>query len=207
MTEANESQAPAVEILSREICFQGFYRMARFRLRHRQFSGALGPELEREVFVRPDAVCVLPYDAVRDEVVLIEQFRVGVMEKTAHPWLLEPVAGLVDKQGEAVEAVAHREAEEEAGLTLQSLWPISTYFPSPSSTWVAAAPWTPVASMAWKRRARTFASMSGRWTRHWQGFATVESITQRQSSPCNGWRSIAPRYGGYGAETARSLSG
>lgn len=134
MTEANESQAPAVEILSREICFQGFYRMARFRLRHRQFSGALGPELEREVFVRPDAVCVLPYDAVRDEVVLIEQFRVGVMEKTAHPWLLEPVAGLVDKQGEAVEAVAHREAEEEAGLTLQSLWPISTYFPSPGGS-------------------------------------------------------------------------
>lgn len=133
MTEANESQAPAVEILSREICFQGFYRMARFRLRHRQFSGALGPELEREVFVRPDAVCVLPYDAVRDEVVLIEQFRVGAVEKTANPWLVELVAGLIDKD-EQPEEVAHREAEEEAGLVFGALWPITKYFPSPGGS-------------------------------------------------------------------------
>lgn len=133
MTEANESQAPAVEILSREICFQGFYRMARFRLRHRQFSGDLGPELEREVFVRPDAVCVLPYDAVRDEVVLIEQFRVGAMDKTGNPWLVELVAGLIDKD-ERPEEVAHREAQEEAGLSFSSLWPMTRYFPSPGGS-------------------------------------------------------------------------
>src|SRR5690606_7081382 len=32
------------------------------------------------------------------------------------------------------EEVAHREAQEEAGLGLQALWPISQYFPSPGGS-------------------------------------------------------------------------
>jgi ADP-ribose pyrophosphatase len=52
----------------------------------------------------------------RDEVVLIEQFRVGAWAGV-NPWLIELVAGLIDKDEEP-EEVAHREAEEEAGLTL-----------------------------------------------------------------------------------------
>lgn len=71
--------------------------------------------------------CVLPYDPQRDEVVLIEQFRVGAMGRTDNPWLVEMVAGLIDKD-EQPEEVAHREAEEEAGLTFSALWPITKYF-------------------------------------------------------------------------------
>ena len=66
-----------VEMLQRETCFQGFDRLDRLRLRHRQFAGGMGPQISRELFVRHDAVCVLPYDPQRDAVVLIEQFRVG----------------------------------------------------------------------------------------------------------------------------------
>ncbi len=44
-----------------------------------------------------DAVTVLPYDPVRDRVLLIEQYRFGVhMRGDPRPWVLEPVAGRID---------------------------------------------------------------------------------------------------------------
>lgn len=116
MSETFKPAPGDVELVQREECFRGFYRLDRLRLRHRQFDGSMGREISRELFVRHDAVCVLPYDPQRDCVVLIEQFRVGAMQKLANPWLLELVAGLIDKD-EQPEEVAHREAMEEAGLT------------------------------------------------------------------------------------------
>lgn len=133
MAEIFKAGPGDVEILQREECFRGFYRIDRLRLRHRQFAGGMGPLLTRELFVRHDAVCVLPYDPQRDEVVLIEQFRVGALEAGVNPWLLELVAGLIDKD-EQPEEVARREAVEEAGLTLGALWPISQYLPSPGGS-------------------------------------------------------------------------
>jgi ADP-ribose pyrophosphatase len=133
MTDANQSVPTQVEITRRENCFTGFYKVDKLFLRHELFSGGMGKEISRELFVRHDAVCVLPYDPIRDEVVLIEQFRVGAMNKVANPWLIEMVAGLIDKD-ETPEEVAHREAEEEAGLTFSSLWPITKYFPSPGGS-------------------------------------------------------------------------
>ena len=55
-----------VEIVERKTLFQGFYRVDKFWLRHRQFDGSMGPVLTREMFVRPPAVGVLPYDARND---------------------------------------------------------------------------------------------------------------------------------------------
>ncbi|HEJ3359872.1 TPA: NUDIX domain-containing protein [Pseudomonas aeruginosa] len=133
MSETFKPAPGDVELVQREECFRGFYRLDRLRLRHRQFDGSMGREISRELFVRHDAVCVLPYDPQRDCVVLIEQFRVGAMQKLANPWLLELVAGLIDKD-EQPEEVAHREAMEEAGLTLGALWPITQYLPSPGGT-------------------------------------------------------------------------
>lgn len=128
-----QPQLPVVELQQREHCFQGFYRLDRFYLRHRQFDGSMGPVINRELFVRPDAVCVLPYDPVRDEVVLIEQFRIGALEKSSSPWLLELVAGLIDKAEQPAE-VAVREAQEEAGLQLTELREITQYYPSPGAS-------------------------------------------------------------------------
>ena len=122
-----------VEIVERVNCFKGFYQLDRVRLRHELFAGGMGREISRELFVRHDAVCVLPYDPVRDEVVLIEQFRVGAIGKVDNPWLIELVAGLIDKD-EQPEEVAHREAEEEAGLVFSTLWPMTRYFPSPGGS-------------------------------------------------------------------------
>ncbi|WP_454254436.1 NUDIX domain-containing protein [Pseudomonas sp. Marseille-Q8238] len=133
MPEAFTPGTDDVEIITRETCFKGFYKLDRLQLRHRQFSGAMGPQLSRELFVRHDAVCVLPYDPQRDCVVLIEQFRVGALGKVANPWLIELVAGLIDKD-EQPEEVARREAVEEADLNLGALWPITRYFPSPGGS-------------------------------------------------------------------------
>jgi ADP-ribose pyrophosphatase len=122
-----------VKILERETCFQGFYRLDRLHLSHRLFAGGMGRPISRELFVRHDAVCVLPYDPQLDRVVLIEQFRVGAMDKSPSPWLIEVVAGLIDKD-EQPDEVARREAVEEAGLTLGELWPITQYYPSPGGS-------------------------------------------------------------------------
>jgi ADP-ribose pyrophosphatase len=133
MTDFANATPSTVEIVERESCYKGFYRLDRVRLRHELFAGGMSREISRELFVRHDAVCVLPYDPQRDEVVLIEQFRVGAMGKSANPWLVELVAGLIDKD-EQPEEVAHREAQEEAGLVFAALWPMTKYFPSPGGS-------------------------------------------------------------------------
>lgn len=122
-----------LEILAREVCYQGFYRLERISLRHRLFSGGMSPALTREVIEKGDVAAVLLYDPVRDEVVLIEQFRVGARDDPRGPWLLEIVAGLIEP-GEMPEQVARREALEEAGCTVTDLLPITTFYVSPAKT-------------------------------------------------------------------------
>ncbi|ROM63679.1 ADP-ribose diphosphatase [Pseudomonas brassicacearum] len=133
MTDFANATPSTVDIVKRESCYQGFYKLDRVLLRHELFAGGMSREISRELFVRHDAVCVLPYDPQRDEVVLIEQFRVGAIGKTVNPWLVELVAGLIDKD-EQPEEVAHREAQEEAGLVFAALWPMTKYFPSPGGS-------------------------------------------------------------------------
>ncbi|MDY0205801.1 MAG: NUDIX domain-containing protein [Pseudomonas sp.] len=133
MSERAMNREDDVVIEQRERCFQGFYRLDRVHLQHRLFAGAMGPTITRELFVRPDAVCVLPYDPHTDSVVLVEQFRVGALDKSPEPWLLEIVAGLIDTD-EQPEEVARREAREEADLELHELVPVMTYYPSPGGS-------------------------------------------------------------------------
>ena len=121
------------EILFRQTCYQGFFRLERVRLRHTLFAGGMSPDITRELIERADVAAVLLYDPARDEVVLIEQFRVGAIADSNGPWLLEIVAGLIE-QGEAPDEVARREAREETGLTVTDLVPITSFYPSPSKT-------------------------------------------------------------------------
>ena len=133
MTERVMTAKDDVVVEQRERCFQGFYRLDRVHLKHRLFAGHMGSTISRELFVRPDAVCVLPYDPHTDSVVLIEQFRVGALDKSPEPWFLEIVAGLIDTD-EQPEDVARREAREEADLELHELLPVMTYYPSPGGS-------------------------------------------------------------------------
>ncbi|KFB67452.1 NUDIX domain-containing protein [Candidatus Accumulibacter vicinus] len=122
-----------VEIIEQEICYQGFFRLERLRLRHRLFAGGMSPAIVRETIEKGDVAAVLLYDPQRDEVVMIEQFRIGARADPRGPWLLEIVAGLIEN-GETPAAVACREAMEEAGCTVTDLLPISSFYTSPAKT-------------------------------------------------------------------------
>ncbi len=117
-----------VEILENEVPFKGYYRIETYRLRHRLFAGGWSQPMSRELLERGHAVAVILYDPDRDELVLIEQFRIGAFAALASPrvtvdctpWLLEIVAGIID-EGERPEDVARREAVEEAGCEIQEM--------------------------------------------------------------------------------------
>ncbi|CAA7621041.1 ADP-ribose pyrophosphatase [Candidatus Terasakiella magnetica] len=115
-----------VEILSKETVFQGYFRVDRYRLRHRTFAGGWSGEVVREVFERGHAVVVLLYDPDRDEVAMIEQFRPGAYAAGWHPWLIECVAGIIE-EGEHPDDVARRETVEETGADPADLVHVGNY--------------------------------------------------------------------------------
>ncbi|MBE3658420.1 ADP-ribose diphosphatase [Vibrio navarrensis] len=117
-----------VDVLAKETLFKGFFKMVKYRFRHKLFAGGWSNVIEREMFERGHAAAMLPYDPVRDEVVLIEQIRVGALEHN-HPWQMEIVAGMIDRD-ESAEEVVRREAEEEAGISVNNIHAIVSYYPS-----------------------------------------------------------------------------
>jgi nudix-type nucleoside diphosphatase (YffH/AdpP family) len=101
--------------------YEGFFRLQPFALSHPRFDGSRAGPLERECFVAWDVALVLPYDPQSDRVLLIEQLRYGpILRGDPAPWVLEPVAGVIDA-GETPEQAARREAREEAGLRIETL--------------------------------------------------------------------------------------
>jgi ADP-ribose pyrophosphatase len=121
------------EILEKSIVYRGFFQMEKYRLQHRLFCGDWSPPIIRECLERGHAVAVLPYDPVRDQVVLVEQFRIGALQTQDHPWLLEIVAGIIDSDEHKLD-VARRETREEAGCELLDILPICEYLISPGGT-------------------------------------------------------------------------
>jgi ADP-ribose pyrophosphatase len=121
-----------VEILERHPAYRGYGRVDQYRLRHRLHDGSLGRPIDREVYDRGHVSGVIPYDPVRDCVVMIEQFRVGAYLAGMRPWQTETVAGIID-EGETPEAVALREAREEADIEVSDLVPICRYSVSPGA--------------------------------------------------------------------------
>ncbi len=113
--------------------FRGFFALGQTSLRHRLFNGGMSGTLQREVFLATDAVTVLPYDPRLDLVLMVEQFRTGPwLRGEARPWLIEAVAGRIDA-GETPEEAARREAREEAGIELGTLFSVADYYPSPGA--------------------------------------------------------------------------
>ena len=117
-----------VKVLSKKTLFSGFFKMIKYQFTHRLFDGGWSEPIEREMFERGHAVAVLPYDPITDQVVIIEQIRVGALEHTS-PWQLEIVAGIIE-QGETAEEVARREMVEEAGIKVNQLERITSFYPS-----------------------------------------------------------------------------
>ncbi|MFS2221114.1 ADP-ribose diphosphatase [Pantoea sp. B65] len=122
-----------VEIIARDALYRGFFSLERYRFRHRLFNGEMSGVVQREILERGHAAVLLPYDPIRDEVVLIEQIRIAAFDTSPTPWLMEMVAGIIEP-GESVEDVARREAVEEAGVIVGRLKPVLNYLASPGGT-------------------------------------------------------------------------
>ncbi len=131
MTDA--ASPTGVDIIEKRTVFQGYFRIDAYTLRHALFDGGWSGAMTREVFERGHAVALLPYDPIRREFVLCEQFRVGAYAAGMDPWQLEVVAGIIE-DGEAPGDVARRETEEEAGRTVLDLWRVQKYLASPGGT-------------------------------------------------------------------------
>ena len=69
-----------VEIIARETLYRGFFSLDLYRFRHRLFNGQMSHEVRREIFERGHAAVLLPFDPVRDEVVLIVQIRIAAYD-------------------------------------------------------------------------------------------------------------------------------
>jgi len=108
-----------------------FFAMEEIDVSFRRFDGSMSPHVTRASFIGCDAVTVMPYDPVRDRVLVIDQFRAGpYLRGDPQPWQIEAIAGRIDPGETPVEA-AKREAVEEAGLVLADLLPVASYYPSP----------------------------------------------------------------------------
>tara|TARA_B100001029_G_scaffold172588_1_gene170498 strand:- start:78 stop:701 length:624 start_codon:yes stop_codon:yes gene_type:complete len=118
------------EILSRENGFSGFLNIDTIRVKHKLFQGGWSSTINREVLVREGAVGVLLFDPKRDEIILVRQFRVGLLDKADTPWALELVAGMIEV-GEGSEEVAVREVREESNCEMSQLVKICNYYSSP----------------------------------------------------------------------------
>ena len=121
------------EIISRETVYEGFFSMEKIRLKHTLYEGGWTQDLTRELFHRGECVAVLLYDPDTDEVVLIEQFRMGAIRNPEQAWLLEIVAGAIEP-GETAEAVALREVAEEANCQVKQLTKINKFYTTPGGS-------------------------------------------------------------------------
>lgn len=122
-----------ITILSEKLLHSGFLQLSRYQLKHTLYQGGWGKILERELLKRRNAVAVIPYDPIHDEIILIEQFRIGALEEGTAAWLIEIVAGEIE-EGEQSEAVARRETEEEAGCEIGNLHHCLDFYLSPGGS-------------------------------------------------------------------------
>jgi nudix-type nucleoside diphosphatase (YffH/AdpP family) len=86
---------------------------------------------DRESYDIGDAAAVLPFDAARGKVLLIQQFRWPVFEWGYKQLLVEVIAGKLD--GDTPQHCIAKEAMEEAGVTVSNPRLISHCFVSPGA--------------------------------------------------------------------------
>jgi len=119
-----------VRISKHQNVYDGYVKVEEYFFHHGLFAGGESHEIRRELVERGEAVAVLAIDPEREQLVMIEQFRIGSFASGADPWSLEIVAGIIEP-GESVEAVARREMREETGCQIEQLLFITDYLSTP----------------------------------------------------------------------------
>jgi ADP-ribose pyrophosphatase len=105
-------------IRGRSPLYEGFLRLYRYVIDVEKHDGGTR-QISWEVMERGNAVAVLGHDPLRDEVVLANEFRPGVLAAGEYPYRDNLVAGSIENGETAIEA-AVREMHEEVALVLNS---------------------------------------------------------------------------------------
>lgn len=119
-----------IKIHDQRIAYQGYAKVHEVTFSHPTFGGDKTLTVTREIFESENAVVIVPFDPARNEICLIEQLRMGPLMAGDHPWVIEAIAGRIDK-GTTAEEIAIKEAQEEAGCQVSDLIDMGTYFQSP----------------------------------------------------------------------------
>ena len=136
MSEIQHFSQQDIEILGEQTLYEGFFTLKRIQFKHKLFAGGESGVVTRELLIKGAASAVIAYDPKEDSVILVEQVRIGAAyhsESHCSPWLLELIAGMVEK-GEKPEEVALRESEEEAGIQVKNLTHCLSVWDSPGGT-------------------------------------------------------------------------
>lgn len=121
------------QIINNKQVYDGFHKINIYDFKHDLFAGGESEIITRELSHRKSCVALLPYDPSRNELVLIEQIRLGPIANNEHPWLLEIIAGMIEP-GDTSESTIIRESKEEANLTISKLIPIYNYYSTPGGS-------------------------------------------------------------------------
>lgn len=121
-----------VEVRQKKRVFDDFFKIEEAVVRFEQFNGEMSPPVRRLNFERGDAAAVLIFNKEAQKVILINQFRYPTYEKSGG-WLIEVVAGMLDKDETPAECI-RREVMEETGYRLDTFIPISTFYTTPGGS-------------------------------------------------------------------------
>ena len=124
---------PKFKIINKKNLYKGFFEMNELSFIHKRYNGTWSNEIKREIFTGSQVASLLPYDPIKKEIILIQQFRTGAISKYKGSYLYEIVAGIIDKN-ETPEKTAARECYEETGCKVKKIIPIQSYFLSPGSS-------------------------------------------------------------------------
>ncbi len=124
---------PKYKIINKKNLYSGFFNLNKYQFIHQKHDGNWTNEVEREIFSGAHVSTLLPYDPIKKEIILIKQFRAGVISRYDDDYLYEIVAGIIDNN-EKPEETAKRECLEETGCEVNKIKTIQSYFPAPGSS-------------------------------------------------------------------------
>tara|TARA_B100000989_G_C19470650_1_gene440527 strand:+ start:517 stop:1119 length:603 start_codon:yes stop_codon:yes gene_type:complete len=119
-----------------EKIFDGYNKIKKYKFQHKLFDSSWSKILSREILITKNAVAILPYDKVKNRVILVKQFRLGALLSDYNPLQIEVITGLVEKTDKDLKSAIIREAKEEAGINIKykNIQPIRNVLNSSGST-------------------------------------------------------------------------
>lgn len=117
------------EVLSVERVFQEFFGVDLATVRYEKLDGTMTRPHTRLSVERGDAVGIIVFDRDLGKLLFVRQFRYSGV-RHGMPWMVECVAGGIDKNETALEA-AHRELEEELGYRAGEMIHLGDFLSSP----------------------------------------------------------------------------